>query len=639
VVEGAGGSRVGSWFGRYELGRLLGRGGFGEVYEARDSVMGRQVALKLLAGAYSGDPVFRERLFREAHAAGRLREPHIVPIHGCGEIDGQLFIDMRLIEGKDLDAVLGACVRLEPARAVAIVSQIAAALDAAHAEGMVHRDIKPGNILITDTDFAYLVDFGLANAATDPKLTSTGMTIGTFAYLAPERLTNTGIGGGVDIYALACVLFKCLTGQTPYRGDIPALISAHLSAPIPRPSEYDPTLPAGLDAVIATGMAKSAHQRYPSATELAAAAYHALNSAEQHQADTIAHPTTAAPSRPTSPWSTPPTPADHPTMHRPTPPSARAPKSRNLPITAIATVVTVIATIAVIAVAVTHHLTQTASSPPTPAPDQSPSTTTTSTRWTEAMPSGATQQLPFGNLLSPWAVAVDGAGTVYVSDRGSGEKTARVLKLTAGAASPTVLPFGELTETMAVAVDSIGSVFATDNHPARVMKLPPDATAPTALPLTDLNENRQALVAVDGAGNLYTFNETGGLLKLGAGETTPATLPVEALKDPISIAAGADGTVYAGERSNRVVKLIPGGRSWTPVGDVSYPQSLAVDPAGNLFILTDTGGILKLAAGAASPTQLNYDHITSVIGIAVDAADNIYTTDEYDKRVLKLPAR
>ncbi|MGH3959854.1 serine/threonine-protein kinase PknH/PknJ [Mycobacterium sp.] len=295
VSASSAGSRAGSQFGHYRLRRLLGRGGFGEVYEAEDTVMDRIVAVKLLAPAYSQNTVFRHRLFREAHAAGRLHEPHVVPIHQCGEIDGQLYIDMRLIKGTDLQTVLARREPLSPARAVAIVRQIAAALDAAHADQMVHRDVKPANILLTADDFACLVDFGLANAATDAKLTSSGTTVGTFAYMGPERLSNAEVSHRADIYALGCVLYECLTGSPPYTtGDLPALITAHLTAPIPRPSQHRPQIPAGFDDVIARGMAKNPDDRYASAGELARAAYHALTASDQDQAVTILASTQAA---------------------------------------------------------------------------------------------------------------------------------------------------------------------------------------------------------------------------------------------------------------------------------------------------------------------------------------------------------
>ena len=202
---------------------------------------------------------------------------------------------MRLIVGTDLQNVLARDGPLSPPRAVAIVRQIAAALDAAHSAQMVHRDIKPANILLTDDDFACLVDFGLANAATDAKLTSSGTTIGTFAYMAPERFSNTDVSHRADTYALACVLYECLTGSLPYAaGDLPALINAHLTAPIPRPSQHSPQVPAAFDDVIAMGLAKRPRDRYASAGELARAAHQALSEPDQDDADTILADTQAA---------------------------------------------------------------------------------------------------------------------------------------------------------------------------------------------------------------------------------------------------------------------------------------------------------------------------------------------------------
>lgn len=167
-------SRAGSMFGPYHLKRLLGRGGMGEVYEAEHTVKEWTVAVKLLSESFSRDPVFRERMKREARTAGRLQEPHVVPVHDYGEIDGQIFLEMRLVEGTDLDSVLKRFGPLTPPRAVAVITQIASALDAAHAAGVMHRDVKPQNILVTADDFAYLVDFGIASATTDEKLTQLG---------------------------------------------------------------------------------------------------------------------------------------------------------------------------------------------------------------------------------------------------------------------------------------------------------------------------------------------------------------------------------------------------------------------------------------------------------------------------------
>lgn len=266
-------SRVGSRLGPYRLIRLIGRGGMGEVYEAEDTAKGRTVALKLLPDSLTHDPVFRERLQREARAAGRLQEPHVVPIHDYGEIDGHLYVDMRLIDGTDLRTVLSGSGVMAPERAVAIIRQIAAALDAAHAAGIAHRDVKPENILITSDDFAYLVDFGIASAATDRTLTEKGTAIGTYAYMAPERFSSKPVTHQADIYALACVLHQCLTGSQPYPADsISMLITAHLIEPPPKPSELQPGVAPAFDAIVAKGMAKNADDRYATAGDLARAA-------------------------------------------------------------------------------------------------------------------------------------------------------------------------------------------------------------------------------------------------------------------------------------------------------------------------------------------------------------------------------
>src|ERR1700736_4685750 len=194
----------GTPFGRYRLIKLLGRGGMGEVWRAHDTDTDRIVAIKVLPVNFSENEDFKQRFRREAHAAARLNTPHVVPIHNYGEIDGRLYVDMRLVEGRDLQAVL-ADGPLEPGRAVRIIEGIALALHAADQVGLLHRDFKPSNILLDGNDFAYLIDFGVARAADDTRMTKTGNTIGTFAYIAPERLDRQGTEDArVGIYSLAC---------------------------------------------------------------------------------------------------------------------------------------------------------------------------------------------------------------------------------------------------------------------------------------------------------------------------------------------------------------------------------------------------------------------------------------------------
>src|ERR1700758_5013650 len=245
----------GTPFGRYRLIELLGRGGMGEVWRAHDTATKRIVAIKLLPPHLAGDKTFVQRFRREAEAAAQLNNPHIIPIHYYGEIDGRLYVDMRLIEGCDLQAVLAEG-PLEVGRAVRIIEQVAKALHAAHKVGLVHRDVKPSNILLDEDDFTYLIDFGIARSANDTSLTGSGAMIGSWHYMAPERFRPGDVDARADIYALTCVLYECLTGARPFPGDnLEHQVAAHLSDPPPHPSTAQPAVPAAFDAVIATGMA------------------------------------------------------------------------------------------------------------------------------------------------------------------------------------------------------------------------------------------------------------------------------------------------------------------------------------------------------------------------------------------------
>src|ERR1700730_4386074 len=312
----------GTPFGQYRLIELLGRGGMGEVWRAYDTVTDRVVALKVLPANFAQDSVFQQRFRREAHAAAQLNEPHVVPIHTYGEIDGRLFVDMRLIEGRDLQTVLTTG-PLSQERAVRIIEQVATALHAAHQAGLVHRDVKPSNILIDDNDFAYLIDFGIAHAAGETGLTSTGATIGTWSYMAPERFQGGAADARADTYALACVLYESLTGQLPFPGQaLEQIAVAHMTQPPPRPSAVKDGVPTVMDDVIATGMAKNPDHRYASAVELARAAREATTmplagpaptvpgqplsrsdrlAAPIHHQDTQLAPTGAAPVLPSTP--------------------------------------------------------------------------------------------------------------------------------------------------------------------------------------------------------------------------------------------------------------------------------------------------------------------------------------------------
>ncbi|MDH3007875.1 serine/threonine-protein kinase [Gordonia alkanivorans] len=273
---------TGERLGPYVIEGLIGRGGMGEVYRAADTRKGRVVALKLLSPAVADNPAARDRFLRESRVAAQLNDPHVIPIHDWGQIDGRLFIDMRLVDGRDLRALLTETGPLPAERALKIVGQIADALDAAHRNGLYHRDVKPDNILVDDRDFAYLVDFGLAQADTDTRFTSTGTAIGSFGYMAPERFGDGAIGAPADIYALTCVLYECLAGAHPFASatTIERLIAAHLTTPPPRWG-------AAIDDVVARGMAKDPTQRHPAAGVLVADADAALRADPLHGPPTV----------------------------------------------------------------------------------------------------------------------------------------------------------------------------------------------------------------------------------------------------------------------------------------------------------------------------------------------------------------
>jgi len=273
---------VGTRLGDYRIEAVLGRGGMGVVYRAMQLSLERTVALKVISPALAADPEFRRRFERECRLAASIEHPNVVPVYGAGEEDGQLYVTMRYVEGTDLAALLLGTGALPPRRACRIVAGVAAALDAAHARGLVHRDVKPANVLLVpheDEDQVYLTDFGVAkHLAASASLTATGEVLGTLDYIAPEQIEGLGATARSDVYALGCLLFQVLTGRVPFPHDTPtAKIAAHLTAAPPAPSMAGPT-PPSLDAVVLRAMAKRPEERFPTAGELGRAALAAVAS-------------------------------------------------------------------------------------------------------------------------------------------------------------------------------------------------------------------------------------------------------------------------------------------------------------------------------------------------------------------------
>jgi serine/threonine-protein kinase len=276
------GLRPGSRVAGYLLADLVGVGGMAVVFRAHDEGLGRTVALKVLAGNLAGDQAARERFTREARTVANVEHPHIIPVYAAGQADGLLYIAMRFVDGQDLHALVQSGGPLSPRRAAAFVSDMASALDAAHAVGVVHRDVKPANVLV-DTrpgrpEHPYLTDFGVARVMrSSGGLTIAGQFIGTPNYGAPEQINGAAVDGRTDQYALACVAYELLTGSVPFKREDPMMVLyAHAYADPPTLTAARPDLPAAVDAVVTRGLAKQPGQRYDTCGDFADALREAL---------------------------------------------------------------------------------------------------------------------------------------------------------------------------------------------------------------------------------------------------------------------------------------------------------------------------------------------------------------------------
>ena len=273
--------RLGTVIAGYRIEERIGRGGMGVVYRAEHLNLQRRAAIKIIAPDLAESEGFRERFTREARVAAALQHPNIVTVYDAGEVDGLLYLAMQFIRGEDLAAILRKDGRLRPYRAIDVCRQVASALDAAHAMGLIHRDVKPANVLIEGRN-AFLTDFGLTKRleGTHAQLTRAGDVVGTIHYVAPEQIEGRKVSARSDVYSLGCLFYHCLAGQVPFslETDV-AVIYAHLSEDPPRLSSLRPELPEGLDAVMAKALDKSPDRRFPSCGDMISAARAVIDAA------------------------------------------------------------------------------------------------------------------------------------------------------------------------------------------------------------------------------------------------------------------------------------------------------------------------------------------------------------------------
>jgi YVTN family beta-propeller protein len=577
---------------------VVGRGGMGVVYRATQLSLERPVALKAIAPELAGDPTFRERFKRESRIAASIEHPNVIPVYEAGEGEGMLYLIMRYVEGTDLRALIDAQGGLEPERATRIVAQVAAALAAAHRRDLIHRDVKPANVLIDaggERDHAYLTDFGIArHAAATSGLTRTGSVIGTLDYLAPERIQDQGGDGRSDVYALGCVLFEALTGTLPYaRDNDVAKMYAHLSAPVPSARELAPGVPEELDALAQQAMAKDRDDRFSTASELAEALADtlparpaaALGSSEEASlaaetaeelspAERRAEPEAPAPAVPTV-----------------APPPGPAPPASSRPRGVLFAVVG--AAVAIIAVLLVLSLSG-GDTPEerSPAADGSPGQGESGEQDGRAAGGGDAEQRPLA-FRPAGAVNLDpgpdglaaASGTVWVADKRNG----RVVPVDEAKPTPQdPIPVGPNPDSVAV---GFGSVWVTNTDSNDVSRIDPATRAVTDT--IDVGEGPEGIAVSDDA--VWVADGQGGTVTRISPDGGRATAePVGA--GPVQIAVTDDDRVWVSlAEAERVVELDSG--SGEPVGGgipiPGQPRGIAFD-GERLWVAATTGGYLAV---------------------------------------------
>jgi YVTN family beta-propeller protein len=556
---------IGSVFAGYRIEGVAGEGGMGRVYRATQVALNRPVALKLIVPELANDADFRARFERESYLSASIDHPNVIPVYEAGEADGRLFIAMRWVEGTDLRSLIASEERLDPSRVVAIVVQIAAALDAAHSGGLVHRDVKPANVMLTaahEQEHAYLTDFGLTKrTASTSGLTRTGHFVGTPDYTPPEQIKGERADARSDVYALGCLLFHALTGQTPFDRDTEvAKMYAHLHDPPPSVVETVPGTPVGLDAVIRRALAKEADQRYPSAGDLGRAARSALTGADPSQPERSlatglaapgapeAAPTVEAPdAAPTAPATVPTAPAPAstvpaspaaPTVRPPAPPEEH-PRRRALPIALVA-LVALGAVGGVLAVAGVFSGDSKNESPSAAGDGSKISSDSTGSTTPKAVAT-----IPAGN--GPDGIAVDG-NTVWVSN--SEGNTLTRLDTETNKAIGKPVPVGHNPDNVAAA-DGVVWVANTDDGTVTRLEADPEPGASSTVRVGSGPEGLSL-----GKRLVWVANgDSDSVSRIDRGSATTVGAPIGVGNKPIGLFVG-EGNVWVTNSFSRTVTRI-----------------------------------------------------------------------------------
>ena len=583
MAEGA----LGTTLAGCRLESVAGRGGMGVVYKATQLALQRSVALKAMAPALAEDDAYRERFQRESQLAASIDHPNVIPVYEAGESEGTLYLIMRWVDGTDLRQLVKGWGRLEPERAVKLLRPVASALAAAHRRGLVHRDVKPANVLIArgdgeDDEHVYLTDFGIARRTdSEAPMTRTGVLVGTIDYLAPERIEGGRGTPASDIYSFGCMLFESLTDRLPYEGPTELMrMHAHLHDPVPALRDTVPDVPERLDRIVAKAMAKRPEDRFESAAALAAALGHAFDpdpppAAETELDGTVLESTRLAPAQPpatelmtaaeTPAPAAPAAPAPAPPARPPRPgtlvddraatvpkPPPRRPRSRGLLVASLVAIA-----IVAIAIVVLSGGGGSSTAPPTV---------------TGRQVSFTTVKLPAGT--NPGQLWADGAD-VYVA--GGHE----ALKVSPDGSTQTLKTDGSPTD---IAVDNSGRVWVTETQPNKVLVF--SGATPRGIPLS----SAPSAIALSPAAAWISAAGSNAITRVDMSSLAPSRVSVS---DPVSAIGEAYGRLWAASANGTLSALDESGKPTLP-GPQLPPQTIAVGHSDGVWFMSAAGSMTRV---------------------------------------------